>query len=138
MNRQFSAQEMEQCGFISRILPVEGFREHVLKLAADTAKFSLDAMKTTKKLVRDIDREMLLRVNEEEIDRLAERMASPESIESILKFVGTYISLACRCRCAFIILIPLRLQRMLRRRSSSKSCKSRLNYRLSLPVLTIN
>ncbi|GAB5587861.1 hypothetical protein Unana1_02761 [Umbelopsis nana] len=87
MNRQFSAQEMEQCGFISRILPVEGFREHVLKLAADTAKFSLDAMKTTKKLVRDIDREMLLRVNEEEIDRLAERMASPESIESILKFV---------------------------------------------------
>lgn len=92
MNRQFSAQEMEQCGFISRILPEERFHEHVLKLATDAAKFSLEALKTTKKLVRDVDREMLMKVNEVEIDRLAERMVSPDCIAQMLAFVGKFTS----------------------------------------------
>ncbi|KAI8580582.1 hypothetical protein K450DRAFT_236323 [Umbelopsis ramanniana AG] len=87
MNRQFTAQELEQTGFIGRILPAEGFHDHVLKLATDAAKFSLEALKTTKKLVRDADRESLLKVNEVEIQRLAERMASDDCIQRLLEFV---------------------------------------------------
>jgi peroxisomal 3,2-trans-enoyl-CoA isomerase len=79
---------LEKCGFIGRILPAENFHEAVLKHATEAAQFSLGAIKTTKKLSRDVDREMLLKLNEEELDRLAERMISPESIESILNFVG--------------------------------------------------
>ncbi|CAM0138113.1 hypothetical protein VKS41_001341 [Umbelopsis sp. WA50703] len=87
MGKQFSAEELEKCGFIGRILPAENFHEAVLKHATEAAQFSLGAIKTTKKLSRDVDREMLLKLNEEELDRLAERMISPESIESILNFV---------------------------------------------------
>ncbi|KAH8555345.1 ClpP/crotonase-like domain-containing protein [Umbelopsis sp. PMI_123] len=87
MNRQFTAQELEQTGFVGRILPADGFHEQVLKLATDAAKFSLEALKTTKKLVRDADRELLLKVNEEEIDRLAERMTSPDSLQKIMEFI---------------------------------------------------
>ncbi|CAO3691856.1 unnamed protein product [Umbelopsis ramanniana] len=87
MNRQFTAQELEQTGFIGRILPAEGFHDHVLKLATDAAKFSLEDLKTTKKLVRDADRELLLKVNEVENDRLAERMVSNGTKQKLLEFV---------------------------------------------------
>jgi peroxisomal 3,2-trans-enoyl-CoA isomerase len=93
MNRQFTAQELEQTGFIGRILPAEGFHDHVLKLATDAAKFSLEALKTTKKLIRDADREQLLKVNEVEIDRLAERMVSDDAMQRLLEFVGKFHTL---------------------------------------------
>jgi peroxisomal 3,2-trans-enoyl-CoA isomerase len=86
MGRQFTAQELEKASFISQIIPEENFHEQVIKLAADAAQFSLEALKTTKKLVRDVDRELLLKVNNEEFDRLAERRISQESRDSILKF----------------------------------------------------
>lgn len=87
MGREFTAEELEQCGLISRVLPEEGFHEHVLKLATEAAQFSMGALTTTKKLVRDVDREVLLKANDDEFDRLAERVSSPESVEAIRKFV---------------------------------------------------
>ena len=81
---------MERCGLLSRILPKENFREQVLAIAEETAKFSLEAMKVTKELVRGYDREFLEQVNANEMERLGERMASPDSLESIMKFVGMF------------------------------------------------
>lgn len=88
MGRVFTAQEMEACGFLSRIIPKDKFRETVLALAEDAAKFSTEAIKVTKELVRGFDRKFLEHVNDVEMDRLAERMASPDSLESIMRFVG--------------------------------------------------
>ncbi|KAL1929046.1 hypothetical protein VTP01DRAFT_2105 [Rhizomucor pusillus] len=87
MGRTFIAQELEQCGLVGRILPAEGFLKAVLAIAEDAAKFSPAAIATTKELVRRVDRDLLLQVNEEEMARLEERRASKESRESIMNFV---------------------------------------------------
>jgi peroxisomal 3,2-trans-enoyl-CoA isomerase len=88
MGRTFPAQEMVDCGFISRLLPKENFDKSVLDLAAGAAEFSVEAMKVTKKLVRGIDMDLLDKVNEEEMHQLVGRMASADSLESIMKFIG--------------------------------------------------
>jgi peroxisomal 3,2-trans-enoyl-CoA isomerase len=87
MGRSFNAQEMEQCGFISRTIPVDGFHKKVLELAEEAAKFSGEALAVTKKLIRDVDRQELLEVNEIEMIRLTERMKTKDSLDSIMKFV---------------------------------------------------
>ncbi|KAI9484817.1 ClpP/crotonase-like domain-containing protein [Zychaea mexicana] len=87
LGKVFTAEEMESCNFLTRILPKENFREQVLAIAEETAKFSVEAMKVTKGLVRGNDIEFLENVNKVEMEALAERMASPDSLESILRFV---------------------------------------------------
>ena len=87
MGRQFTAPELHKAGFIGEILPEATFHENVMKLATDAAQFSLEALKTTKRLIRDVDRELLLKVNNEEFDRLAERKISQEYLDSVHKFV---------------------------------------------------
>ncbi|ORX58166.1 ClpP/crotonase [Hesseltinella vesiculosa] len=86
LGRRFSAKEMEECNFL-RVLPSEGFHDQVIKLAAQASNFSLEALKVTKSLVRGVDRELLHKTNTDEMDRLAERMVSPDSLESIMKFM---------------------------------------------------
>lgn len=90
MGKTFTADELEKCGFLSRLLPAEGFREQVLALAEESAKFSVEAMKVTKGLIRDVDRELLEKTNEVEMKCLIERMMSPDSLESIMKFLGKH------------------------------------------------
>jgi peroxisomal 3,2-trans-enoyl-CoA isomerase len=88
MGRTFTAEELERCNLISRLIPKDSFRTDVLALAEEAAKFSPEAMKVTKELIRGFDREILLQVNDVEMKRLTERMASKESQDSIMKFVG--------------------------------------------------
>lgn len=87
MGRKFTAKELVECGFISRTLPVDGFHKKVLELAEEAANFSGEALAVTKKLIRDVDRQQLLKVNEVEMLELTERMKSKESLDSIMKFV---------------------------------------------------
>ncbi|SAM02726.1 hypothetical protein [Absidia glauca] len=86
LGRRFSAKEMEECGFL-RILPADGFQQHVMALAGQAAEYSVQAMKVTKELVRGVDRDLLLKTNEEEMEQLTERMGSVDSFESIQRFV---------------------------------------------------
>ncbi|KAF7726561.1 Enoyl-CoA delta isomerase 2, mitochondrial [Apophysomyces ossiformis] len=87
MGRTFTAEEMKDCGMISKLIPVENFRETVLGYAEEAAQFSVEAMKVTKDLIRRVDRETLLRANDVEMERLAERMGSQDSLDSIMRFV---------------------------------------------------
>lgn len=87
MGRTFTAQEMEQCGFISRTFPADGFHKKMLEIAEEAAQFSGEALAVTKKLIRDVDRQELFKVNEVEMTRLTERMKTKDSINSIMKFV---------------------------------------------------
>ncbi|KAI8064685.1 ClpP/crotonase-like domain-containing protein [Gongronella butleri] len=86
LGRRFSAKEMEVCNFL-RVLPSADFHANVLKIAAQAGQYSLEALKVTKELVRGVDRDLLLKVNEEEMARLADRMTSADSLESIMKFM---------------------------------------------------
>lgn len=87
MGRTFTAEELVSCGFISRTFAAEGFYEKVLGLAEQAANFSAEAVAVSKKLIRDVDREELLKVNEIEMQRLSERMESKDSQDAIMKFV---------------------------------------------------
>ncbi|KAI7861645.1 ClpP/crotonase-like domain-containing protein [Spinellus fusiger] len=86
--RTCTAKELEECGFISRILPAEGFRESVLKIAEESTKFSIEAIKVTKDLVHSRDRPLLLEVNAIEMQKLKERMSSEDCLQSVLRFTG--------------------------------------------------
>lgn len=90
MGRPFSSSEMVDCGFVSRTLPTETFREQVLEIAGNAAQFSSEALKVTKDLIKGVDRELLEKVNQEEMRMLGERMGSSDSIESIMRFVGKF------------------------------------------------
>jgi peroxisomal 3,2-trans-enoyl-CoA isomerase len=87
MGRTFTAEELVDCGFISRILDIDGFHEKVLDLAKEAAKFSAEAVAVTKKLIRDVDRKELLKANEVEMEQLTERMKSKDSQDAIVNFV---------------------------------------------------
>lgn len=79
---------MVDCGFVSRLIESESFRQKVLEIANEAAQFSVEAVKTTKRLIRGVDIELLEQVNVEEIKALKGRMESPDSLESIMKFIG--------------------------------------------------
>ncbi|KAI9247985.1 ClpP/crotonase-like domain-containing protein [Phascolomyces articulosus] len=86
MGRTFSAQEMVEANMIARIYPAEGFREKILDIAGDAAKFSAEAIATTKKLTRDEMRELLLRVNDREMEAVVNRIRSKDSMEAVQRF----------------------------------------------------
>jgi len=90
MGRTFTAQEMVDCGFVSRIVPTEGFRETILGLAGEASKFSAEALKVTKDLIKGVDRDLLEEVNQREMKALGERMGSSDSVESIMRFLGKF------------------------------------------------
>lgn len=90
MGRTFTAQEMVDCGFVSRIVPTEGFRETILGLAGEASKFSTEALKVTKDLIKGIDRDLLEEANQREMKALTERMGSSDSVESIMRFLGKF------------------------------------------------
>ncbi|KAG1514633.1 hypothetical protein G6F52_009873 [Rhizopus delemar] len=87
LGRTFTAQEMVDCGLVSRLIGSDGFRDKVLAIADQAAQFSVSAVRTTKRLIRGIDVELLEKVNGEEMHALGERMESAESIESIRQFI---------------------------------------------------
>ncbi|GAA5815604.1 hypothetical protein MFLAVUS_009116 [Mucor flavus] len=87
MGRTFSAQELEVTGFVSRLIPAERFHKDVLDLAEASAKYTTEAIQATKKLIRDTDREILLKVNAIEMKTLDECSSTQASIDSLNRFV---------------------------------------------------
>ncbi|KAI9484175.1 MAG: ClpP/crotonase-like domain-containing protein [Benjaminiella poitrasii] len=87
MGRTFTAKELVECGFISRLFPTETFRDTVLGLAGEAANFSTEALRVTKDLIKGIDRDLLEQVNQAEMKALGERMGSSDSVESIMRFL---------------------------------------------------
>ncbi|RUS26527.1 ClpP/crotonase-like domain-containing protein [Jimgerdemannia flammicorona] len=88
MGTEYTSEDFLQSGFISRIIPADKFHDTVFDLAAQAAQLPLNAMRLTKALVRDVDRELLERVNEAEMTLLIDRMLSDESMEAVMQFVA--------------------------------------------------
>ncbi|KAF9550558.1 Enoyl-CoA delta isomerase 2, mitochondrial [Mortierella hygrophila] len=87
MGRKFTAEEMKEAGVVSRIFPKETFMEEVLKAATVAAKYPPQAMKDTKRLIREHELKFLEDVNTKEMILLGERMASEESANAIVEFM---------------------------------------------------
>jgi peroxisomal 3,2-trans-enoyl-CoA isomerase len=89
MGRIIPADELVDCGFISRTLPKENFQQRVLELAEEAAQFSSEAIRVTKDLVRGQEERALLHtVNNNEMDRLTVLVSSKDSYDGIMKFVS--------------------------------------------------
>ncbi|KAF9341197.1 Enoyl-CoA delta isomerase 2, mitochondrial [Linnemannia elongata] len=87
MGRKFTAQEMKEAGMVARIFPKETFMEEVIKAATVAAKYPPQAMKDTKRLIREHELKFLEDVNTKEMILLGQRMASEESANAIVEFM---------------------------------------------------
>lgn len=92
MGRKFTAEEMRDAGMVARIFPKETFMEEVLKAATVAAKYPPQAMKDTKRLIREHELKFLEDVNTKEMILLGERMASEESANAIVEFMSKSLS----------------------------------------------
>ncbi|CAO3585168.1 unnamed protein product [Absidia cylindrospora] len=89
MGRTMGVEEMIGCGFVSRTIAKDKLQEQALQLAEEASKFSPAALKVTKDLVRQNERPLLHRINEDEMAKLHIRVRTPESIASLNSFVDT-------------------------------------------------
>lgn len=83
-------EEMIGCGFVSRTIARDKLQEQTLQLAEEASKFSPEALKVTKDLVRQNERPLLHRINDNEMAELHIRVRTPESIASLNSFVGKW------------------------------------------------
>ena len=79
-------QELESAGLITKILPKDGFLNKVLDVARDAVKLPPKSLKLNKELMMRGTREELLRVNEIELQHLAEQSRGSESKDAIRGF----------------------------------------------------
>jgi peroxisomal 3,2-trans-enoyl-CoA isomerase len=76
---RLTAQELENAGLISKILPKEKFMDNVLGIARRIADFPSEALKFNKNLMMRPVRSLLLEANNVECEGLRKRVTSPES-----------------------------------------------------------
>ncbi|KAI8332206.1 ClpP/crotonase-like domain-containing protein [Chlamydoabsidia padenii] len=87
MGRTMTIDDMVGCGFVSRIIPKDQIGQETLKIAEEATHYSVDAIKVTKALIRDVDRASLHKINDDEMNKVATRIRSPESIAAVNAFV---------------------------------------------------
>lgn len=87
MGRKLTAPEAKDVGFISEVLDVDDFMNQVRVRVEPMASFPAQALRDTKRLVRDPVRKELHEVNEREITTLIQRFLSAECAEAVMKFM---------------------------------------------------
>ena len=83
---RMTAQELENAGLITKILPKEGFIDEVMKIATRLAAQSADSLELNKRLMMEPIRDELLAANERECQGLRERCRTSEPTEAVRAF----------------------------------------------------
>ncbi|CAN7974736.1 unnamed protein product, partial [Ixodes persulcatus] len=86
MNKQLSAKEAEQCGFVSKCFPDASFQEETQKKIQEMAKLPPKSLMHSKTLVRAPVLEDLHKANNLECERLVERFTSEEMMKAVMAF----------------------------------------------------
>ncbi|EEC02706.1 enoyl-CoA hydratase, putative, partial [Ixodes scapularis] len=86
MNKQLSAKEAEQCGFVSKCFPDASFQEETQKKIQEMAKLPPKSLMHSKTLVRAPILEDLHKANNLECERLVERFTSEEMMKAVMAF----------------------------------------------------
>lgn len=86
MNKQLSAKEAEECGFVSKCFPDASFQEETQKKIQEMAKLPPKSLMHSKTLVRAPVLEDLHRANNLECERLVERFTSEEMMKAVMAF----------------------------------------------------
>jgi Delta3-Delta2-enoyl-CoA isomerase len=82
-----TAQDLYIAGFITRVIPAEGFMDKVMEVAQRMAGYSQTAIHTTRELLRRKLRNELHEANLREIQALRERSANNDAMPNILAFI---------------------------------------------------
>lgn len=85
--RKLKAEEALKCGFVSDVLRKEGFRELTLKRTEEFAKFDAQNLKEFKGLMKKNERELLKKVNRDEINFLFNQWQRGEFLERMKKLI---------------------------------------------------
>uniref|UniRef100_A0A0K8R6Z2 Putative enoyl-coa hydratase/isomerase n=1 Tax=Ixodes ricinus TaxID=34613 RepID=A0A0K8R6Z2_IXORI len=86
MNKQLSAKEAEECGFVSKCFPDASFQEETQKKIQEMAKLPPKSLMHSKTLVRAPVLEDLHKANNLECERLVERFTSEEMMKAVMAF----------------------------------------------------
>ncbi|KAJ3333172.1 Enoyl-CoA delta isomerase 2, mitochondrial, partial [Kappamyces sp. JEL0680] len=87
MGKTFTAKEFLDAGLVNAILPEEHFLESVLGHARKAAAYAPDALRKSLGLIKLVDRDRLLQMNELEMKLLVERLGSEEFQQVVLAFM---------------------------------------------------
>ncbi|XP_013791191.1 enoyl-CoA delta isomerase 2, mitochondrial-like [Limulus polyphemus] len=85
-NRKITAAEAKSCGLVSEVFPDTTFEVDVSNQFKGLEEMSINSIIYAKKLVRDLDRDLLHKVNKEECERLVERWQSEDCMKAIMAF----------------------------------------------------
>jgi len=88
LGRKLRAQEAYERGLVTDVVPEHEFQKTVAEKVKYLSSFPQKSVVYGKALNREREREMLMKVNEEECLRLEERWLSPECLEAIMKFLS--------------------------------------------------
>lgn len=83
---RMTAQELESAGFLTKILPKDGFMDEVMKIARRVAASPQGGLEVNKKLMMEPIRAELLAANERECQALRERCRTNEPLEAVRAF----------------------------------------------------
>ncbi|XP_078544172.1 enoyl-CoA delta isomerase 2-like isoform X2 [Lissotriton helveticus] len=85
-NKKFTAVEACDLGLITEVFPDNTFQDQVWARIKDYAQLPRQSLAFSKQLIREVEKEKLHAVNNQECERLIERWTSDECMNAILSF----------------------------------------------------
>ncbi|XP_050732669.1 enoyl-CoA delta isomerase 2-like isoform X2 [Eriocheir sinensis] len=85
-NKKITAHEAKDLGLVTEVFPDGSFQQEVWPKIQSYAKLPLKSLVYSKALTRDVEKDILHKVNDAECDRLVERWVSEDCINAITRF----------------------------------------------------
>ncbi|XP_076028857.1 enoyl-CoA delta isomerase 2-like isoform X2 [Oratosquilla oratoria] len=85
-NKKITAHEAEKIGFVSEVFPDSSFQQEVWPRLQALSKLPINSLIFSKALTRDMEKDVLHKVNDIECDRLVERWLSDDCAKAIMAF----------------------------------------------------
>ncbi|HEX7220732.1 MAG TPA: enoyl-CoA hydratase [Burkholderiales bacterium] len=87
LGRPFTAQEAQEAGIVSEVVPAERLLDHALQAATALAELPPESIRLTKRLMKQRYGEALAAAIDEETRIFTERLSSPEAKEAMSAFL---------------------------------------------------
>ena len=87
LGRPFTAQEAQEAGIVSEVVPAEKLLEHAFQTATALAELPPESIRLTKRLMKQRYGEALAATIDEETRIFTERLSSPEAKEAMSAFL---------------------------------------------------
>ena len=86
LGKKLTAIEAEKGNLISAVWDIEGFRDKLLSVAYQMAKYPIGGLIKVKELIRSSYKDLWIETNRKEVELLVERWQSKECQQAIMQF----------------------------------------------------